>query len=105
VPEDIEHQLPFQPESKGHVVRRILLAVVPALALAAARPVGAEMFGPEYRPCGDQPSTLAIVECDLIAGAVHKAWLCAAIASRARAATGKERAAVVKVAGVLAARA
>jgi len=29
----------------------------------AVLPAGAEMFGPDYQPCGDKPSTLAIVEC------------------------------------------
>src|SRR5438132_12226874 len=47
---------------RGHVVRRILIAV-PVLALMAGLPAKAEMFGPDYQPCGDKPSTLAIVEC------------------------------------------
>lgn len=29
----------------------------------AALPVAAEMFGSDYEPCGDQPNTIAIVEC------------------------------------------
>jgi len=37
--------------------------VVPAVALLAALPAEAEMFGPDYQPCGDKSSTLAIVEC------------------------------------------
>lgn len=39
---------------------------VPAIALLAflpALPVAAEMFGPDYQPCGNRPNTLAIVEC------------------------------------------
>ena len=43
-------------------MRRILFAV-PVLALMVALPAGAEMFGPDYQPCGDKPNTLAIVEC------------------------------------------
>ena len=43
-------------------MRRILIAV-PVLALMAGLPAKAEMFGPDYQPCGDKPSTLAIVEC------------------------------------------
>jgi uncharacterized protein YecT (DUF1311 family) len=42
-------------------MNRMLLLV--ASALLTASPAGAEMFGPEYRPCGDRPNTLAIVEC------------------------------------------
>jgi uncharacterized protein YecT (DUF1311 family) len=41
-------------------VRPGLLA---AGALALASPAAAEMFGPDYPPCGNQPSTLAIVDC------------------------------------------
>jgi uncharacterized protein YecT (DUF1311 family) len=33
------------------------------LALTAALPVEAEMFGPGFQPCGEQTSTLAVVEC------------------------------------------
>ncbi len=43
-------------------MRRILIAV-PVLAFMAGLPAKAEMFGPDYPPCGDKPSTLAIVEC------------------------------------------
>lgn len=39
-----------------------LLAVV-FLAVAMPAQIGAEMFGPNYRPCGDAPSTLAILAC------------------------------------------
>jgi uncharacterized protein YecT (DUF1311 family) len=28
-----------------------------------ALPASAEMFGPDYKPCGDQPNTIAIVDC------------------------------------------
>ena len=44
-----------------HVVIRI--CVVSALALMAALPAGAEMFGPGFQPCGEKTSTLAVVEC------------------------------------------
>ena len=44
------------------VVTRILSAVS-VLAVMAAPPAEAEMFGPGFQPCGDQTSTLAIVEC------------------------------------------
>jgi uncharacterized protein YecT (DUF1311 family) len=43
-------------------VRRILVAV-PVLAVMAALPARAEMFGPGFQPCGDQLSTPAVVEC------------------------------------------
>jgi uncharacterized protein YecT (DUF1311 family) len=43
-------------------LRRILFAVA-VLALIAALPAGAEMFGSGFQPCGDQLSTLAVVEC------------------------------------------
>jgi len=33
------------------------------LALMAALPAEAEMFGPGFQPCGDKPSTPAVVEC------------------------------------------
>lgn len=32
-------------------------------ALLLAPPAAAEMFGPDFRPCGNGPSTRAIVEC------------------------------------------
>ena len=41
----------------------IRICVVSALALMAALPAGAEMFGPGFQPCGDQLSTPAVVEC------------------------------------------
>jgi uncharacterized protein YecT (DUF1311 family) len=43
-------------------VRRIILAV-PVLASITALPAEAEMFGPGFQPCGDETSTLAVVEC------------------------------------------
>ncbi len=43
-------------------VSRILF-VIPALALMAALPAGAEMFGPGFQPCGEKSATLAVVEC------------------------------------------
>ena len=43
-------------------MRRMLFAV-PVLASMAALPAEAEMFGPGFQPCGDQTSTLAVVEC------------------------------------------
>lgn len=36
---------------------------VPVVAGLAAGPARGEMFGPGYQPCGNQPNTLAIVEC------------------------------------------
>ena len=36
---------------------------VPVLAFMAAVPASAEMFGPGFQPCGDKPSTPAVVEC------------------------------------------
>ena len=41
---------------------RILFAVA-VLALMAALPAEAEMFGPGFQPCGDKPSTPDVVEC------------------------------------------
>jgi uncharacterized protein YecT (DUF1311 family) len=41
-------------------MHRLFLAV-PILALAF--PAAAGMFGPDYKPCGDQPSTVATVDC------------------------------------------
>jgi len=46
-----------------HAVKRLLLLTIPSLALLAAPPAAAEMFGPDYRPCGDQPNTMATVDC------------------------------------------
>jgi uncharacterized protein YecT (DUF1311 family) len=45
-------------------MRGILLPpVIGLLPLMVARPPAAAMFGSDYRPCGDKPNTLAIVEC------------------------------------------
>jgi hypothetical protein len=44
-----------------HVVIRI--CVVSAVALMAALPAGAGMFGPGFQPCVEKTSTLAVVEC------------------------------------------
>lgn len=46
-------------------MRRVSCAVsvLAVLVWMAALPAMAEMFGPGYQPCGDKPSTLAIVEC------------------------------------------
>jgi uncharacterized protein YecT (DUF1311 family) len=41
----------------------IRICVISALALMAALPAGAEMFGPGFQPCGDQLSTPTVVEC------------------------------------------
>ena len=41
----------------------IRICVVSALALMAAPPAGAEMFGPGFQPCGEKTFTLAVVEC------------------------------------------
>ena len=42
---------------------RLIFVLVTLWALMAAGPVAAEMFGPDYQPCGDQANTLAIVGC------------------------------------------
>jgi uncharacterized protein YecT (DUF1311 family) len=44
-------------------VKHLLLLTVLSLALLAVLPATAEMFGPDYRPCGDQPNTMATVDC------------------------------------------
>jgi hypothetical protein len=41
----------------------VFVLVIALLSLMAAGPVAAEMFGPDYQPCGDRPNTPAIVEC------------------------------------------
>jgi len=41
----------------------IRICVVSAVALMAALPAGAEMFGPGFQPCGEKTSTPAVVEC------------------------------------------
>lgn len=42
---------------------RIVLLAAAILALLAALPARAEMFGPDYPPCGDQLNTMATVDC------------------------------------------
>src|SRR3546814_13172061 len=44
-------------------MRCILLPAIAALSLVIVTPAAAEMFGPEFGTCGDQPTTLATVEC------------------------------------------
>lgn len=44
-------------------MRRMLVFEIPVLAALAASPAGAEMFGPDFQPCGDQRSTLEVVDC------------------------------------------
>lgn len=51
-------------------MKRILSLVIPSVALLTV-PAAAEMFGSDYPPCGDQPNTLAIVDC---VGAKTKIW-------------------------------
>ena len=41
---------------------RILFAVA-ALAVIAALPARAEMFGPGFQPCGKKTSTVEVVDC------------------------------------------
>ena len=53
------------------VVKPMVLLAVTTLALLAARPAHAEMFGADYQPCGDQPNTMATVDC---VQAKTKAW-------------------------------
>ncbi len=65
--------LPWQnggSRTAASIVRRMLRSVL-LVTLPAAYPAAAEMFGPDYRPCGDRPNTLAIVEC---VQAKTKAW-------------------------------
>ncbi|MCI0599892.1 MAG: DUF1311 domain-containing protein [Beijerinckiaceae bacterium] len=49
-------------ESGKYVQRIFLLPIIPSLAVLTL-PATAEMFGPDYPPCGDQPNTVAIVDC------------------------------------------
>ena len=44
-------------------MRPVSLLIVGLSPLLAAQAAATEMFGPDYRPCGDKPNTLAIVEC------------------------------------------
>jgi uncharacterized protein YecT (DUF1311 family) len=50
---------------------RMFPLIVPALAVVVALPAAGEMFGPDFQPCGDQPNTVAIVDC--VTGK-SKAW-------------------------------
>jgi uncharacterized protein YecT (DUF1311 family) len=43
-------------------VQRIFVLIIPSVLLLAL-PAAAEMFGPDYPPCGDQPNTVATVDC------------------------------------------
>jgi hypothetical protein len=45
------------------MIMKGFVSSVPVLAFMAAVPASAEMFGPGFQPCGDKPSTLAVVEC------------------------------------------
>jgi uncharacterized protein YecT (DUF1311 family) len=49
----------------------ILLLTMMAIISLAALPADAEMFGADYGPCGDQPNTLATVDC---VSAKTKVW-------------------------------
>ena len=52
-------------------MNRPLLLTLLAMTLLAAVPAGAEMFGADYKPCGDQPNTVAAVDC---VSAKTKVW-------------------------------
>jgi uncharacterized protein YecT (DUF1311 family) len=52
-------------------VKRLWLLSAPSLVLVMALPAAAEMFGPDFRPCGDQPSTMETVDC---VAAKTKVW-------------------------------
>ncbi len=43
-------------------MQRIFPLVIPLVVLLAL-PAAADMFGPDYPPCGDQANTTAIVDC------------------------------------------
>jgi uncharacterized protein YecT (DUF1311 family) len=43
-------------------VQRLYALLIPPVLLLAL-PAAAEMFGLDYPPCGDQPNTVAIVDC------------------------------------------
>jgi len=49
--------------SNGVPMRTHLLPALPALILVASLPASAEMFGSDYPPCGEKPSTPEIVAC------------------------------------------
>jgi uncharacterized protein YecT (DUF1311 family) len=44
-------------------MKLVFVPVIALWSLVAAGPVVAEMFGPDYQPCGDTPNTPATVEC------------------------------------------
>src|SRR5215469_3652606 len=44
-------------------MRLRFVALIASWSLMAAGPSLAEMFGPDYQPCGDKPNTLTVVEC------------------------------------------
>ena len=52
-------------------MRNRLLIALPALILAGSPPACAEMFGSDYEPCGERPSTPEIVAC---VNAKTKVW-------------------------------
>ena len=45
--------------------------IVALVVLSGAPALATDMFGDSYKPCGDQPNTIAIVECT---AAKTKAW-------------------------------
>jgi uncharacterized protein YecT (DUF1311 family) len=61
-----------QPLTKGEgAVKLTVLLTAPVFVLLAALPAAAEMFGADYKPCGDQSNTLATVDC---VAAKTKVW-------------------------------
>ncbi len=44
-------------------MRHAVLLTGSALLSLLALPAAAEMFGPDYQPCGDAPNTVATVDC------------------------------------------
>lgn len=44
-------------------MKSIFLSTVLLLALLHSTPAAADMFGQDYQPCGDQPNTMATVDC------------------------------------------
>lgn len=49
----------------------MVLLVTPLLAVLVSPRAAAEMFGPDYAPCGDRSNTVEIVDC---VGAMTKSW-------------------------------
>jgi uncharacterized protein YecT (DUF1311 family) len=45
------------------VFKPAVLRAAPMVLVLIALPASAEMFGPDFKPCADQPNTLEIVEC------------------------------------------